>query len=519
MLQVLICRLMVAGQHGNNMRVAIRADASINIGTGHIMRCLTLAEELKLKGVEVLFICRELVGHLADITRDKGFETLLLPGISGEGDSEENNWLCVPWDQDAEETNKALSGERHWDWLVIDHYGIDERWEKRQRNNAEKIMVIDDLANRTHDCDVLLDQNYYEDMEFRYQGKIPELCRSLIGPEYALIRTEFSEQRKKLSHRDGVVKKILVFFGGIDVVNMTEKVIDAIIELNIQNIIISIVIGEKNPHKEKLSLKCSQLNNIVLHIQVSNMAEMMADADLCVGGGGSTTWERCCLGLPALAWSIADNQKKLLKDSAKAGLVYAPDCENPTVKQISNHLSALLQNSMMCMHMSATGLEMIDAKGSARVANILLKHNIKFRSVELDDEQKIFEWRNDINVREYSRNTEKINIDQHKKWFRQVLADPDKLFIIGSVKKEEIGVLRFDISGEEAEISIYLAPEKHGRGYGAALVESGEEWLLNKRPEVKTILADVLADNKASNKLFEKCGYRVSAMRFQKSIK
>jgi len=508
------------------MRVAIRTDASSQIGTGHVMRCLTLADELRQKGADILFICRELSGNIVNIIKEKGYSVSLLSLTdnqqsqnTGVETHSHENWLGASWEQDAEETYQVLIKLSNIDWLVVDHYAIEERWELRQKDVVDKILVIDDLADRKHSCDVLLDQNYYECIESRYIELVPEKCLQLLGPEYALLRKEFREVRQRIREHDGSIHKVFIFFGGVDLSNMTGRVLEAIIEMNsVDDFSIDVVIGSTNPHRENIEFICNSSEKFFLHIQIENMARMMADADLCIGSGGTITWERCCLGLPAIAWPVAENQKELLKDCAKAGLVYAPDSDNPTTEEIANHISALLQNSLLCTHIAHLAKSAIDGRGAIRVANAIMKQDIELRPVVLDDMQKIFEWRNDYSIRKFSRSPDKINFDQHKKWFESVLSNPDRHVFIGYIDNQEIGVLRFDICGDQAEISIYLVPEKQGYGYGAALVTAGENWLTSYSSKIRSVIAEVLPENKASIKLFEISGYKVNGFQYQKSI-
>lgn len=199
------------------MRVAFRTDASVDIGSGHVMRCLTLAEKLRQKGAEVAFICRQLPGHGIDLIRSYGFSVSVLPPPSMQQNPAEqtSHWLYVPWQQDAEQTHQVLATAGHWNWLIVDHYGIDAAWEEYQKSVVSQIMVIDDLADRVHSCDVLLDQNLYTDMESRYSNKVPVECQQLLGLRYVLLRDEFIKQRENLKAGDGSVRNILVFFGGL----------------------------------------------------------------------------------------------------------------------------------------------------------------------------------------------------------------------------------------------------------------------------------------------------------------
>lgn len=305
-----------------------RVDSSIQMGTGHLMRCLTLADALRKKESNVSFICRELPGNLCDLIEKKGFKVYRLPYTTVKYNNKNQSsgyaqWLGVSWEEDAEQTNAILAKEETVvDWLIIDHYALDKQWESLTRPFVGKIMVIDDLADRPHDCDLLLDQNLYEDIETRYEGIVPNNCQLLLGPRYALLRQEFVEARKNLRERDGNVKNILIFFGGTDPTNETWKALEAVQLLNRPDIAIDVVVGAANSSKDSIKEICSTMSNAHYHCQVDNMAQLVVNADLAIGGGGTTTWERCLLALPTIVLVIAENQMETTKAVAKAGAIY-----------------------------------------------------------------------------------------------------------------------------------------------------------------------------------------------------
>ena len=296
------------------MNVAIRVDASIQIGTGHFMRCLTLADALKQRGATIRFISRQLPVYLRSFLTDKGHEFMLLESTSGDMIDDElthSHWLGTTQFFDAQDSLRVLS-DQAWEWLIVDHYALDRRWETSLRSSVKQILVIDDIADRQHYCDVLLDQNFYSDMDTRYTGKVPVQCRLLLGPRYALLREEFRQLHEKVSSRAGVVKRILVFFGGVDADNYTGKAINALVYLGHDELHVDVVIGAQHPYRDEIEALC-QANHFTCHVQTSRMAELMAAADLSIGAGGSATWERCCLGLPSLTVSVADNQTEIAK--------------------------------------------------------------------------------------------------------------------------------------------------------------------------------------------------------------
>lgn len=301
-------------------RVVIRADASRAIGSGHVMRCLTLAERLRKRGDDVTFVSRELPGNLIAFVEGKGFRVLHLPHHAEDASlTGYAAWLTVPETVDAEETLAAVS--RHIDLLVVDSYALDIAWERRLRAVAARIFVIDDLANRVHDCDALLDQNFYRDAAHRYDGLVPATCDVRIGPRYALLREEFFAARRSLRTRDGHLRRVFVFYGGSDLTRETEKAVRALLAVPELRLAADVVVGSSNAHLAEIKALCAGHENLHLHVQAQNMAALMATADLALGAGGTTTWERCFLGLPALVTVIAENQRSIAKDTAAAGLV------------------------------------------------------------------------------------------------------------------------------------------------------------------------------------------------------
>ena len=229
------------------------------------------------------------------------------------------HWSGIDWKIDAKNTLSVLAGIPKLSWLVVDHYALDTRWEGQMRPFTGKIMVIDDLADRPHDCDLLLDQNQYKGLGRRYDGLVPNHCERLLGPRYTLLRPEFAAARKTLRHRDGRVRRIFVFFGGSDFSNETAKALEAIRLLNRSDIAVDVVVGASNAKGDMIREICQGMPNTDFHLQVENMAELMAAADLAIGGGGTTTWERCCLGLPTLVLVLADNQREVAEAMSAAG--------------------------------------------------------------------------------------------------------------------------------------------------------------------------------------------------------
>ncbi len=338
------------------MRIAIRADASREIGHGHVMRCLALAEALRDRGAEVCFLCRALPGDARTAIHAAGYGLIAISAESCEADAQ----ACC----------SALAATAPFDWLIVDHYRLDAGWGRAVRPVCRKLMAIDDLADRPLDCDLLLDQNWHDAPERRYGGRIPDHAITLFGPRWALLRGEFARMRAMQRPRDGQIRRILVCFGGSDAPNATDAVLAALSDC--QRIVFDVVVGAGNPHAEMLRAHCSRLPAASLAINVSDMAVRMADADLFIGAGGGMTWERASLGLPGITLPIADNQLELC--AALAAVGEGVDLGSPTPQallRLPERLADLIRNADRVMAMSAALANRCDGSGVLRVCERL----------------------------------------------------------------------------------------------------------------------------------------------------
>ncbi|MBD3109667.1 UDP-2,4-diacetamido-2,4,6-trideoxy-beta-L-altropyranose hydrolase [Bacillus sp. AGMB 02131] len=322
------------------MVIVIRADSSSEIGIGHMMRCLTIAQELRKRGANISFICRDLPGHIGHCATEKGFNVELLPA---------SQWN---WQEDADRTVRVLQRFGRVDCVIVDHYDIDYQWEALVGNFTGKIVVIDDLANRLHQCDVLVDANMSDEPE-RYGRLVPEFCRLLLGTSYAMLRDEFREEKVKQRIRTGEIKRLLVFFGGSDPTMETLRVLQVLKNNKYAHLSIDIIVGHSNTKRERVAELCETLPNMQCSIQVENMAERMRKADLSIGAGGSATWERCYMGLPAIVIVTAENQLALTELVSETGAVrYLGTSRHVNEWMIERTLDELLNNSTSVREMS-----------------------------------------------------------------------------------------------------------------------------------------------------------------------
>ncbi len=349
------------------MQVIFRADASIHIGSGHIMRCLTLADGLRNKGYGITFVCRELPGNLISLIKAKSYSVYALNW------QDENN--IFNWYKDVTETiNVIESNGLKTDLLIVDHYQLDSVWESAVRDYTKKIMVIDDLADRKHDCDILLDQNYYRDLNTRYHDLTPENSLKLLGPKYALLRKDFGEARKSIRNRSGEIKTILISFGGGDCYKLTLQAIKAIVKLKQSKISVDVVIGKANPYKSEIIAQCDSLAEFTLHIQTSRMADLMMKADLAIGAGGATSWERCVLGLPSILISLADNQVAICNGLAELeGAFYLGKHQDINDNILHQFLKKIVLSPNMIRNMANTCVNILDANGCDRLVSFLVE--------------------------------------------------------------------------------------------------------------------------------------------------
>jgi UDP-2,4-diacetamido-2,4,6-trideoxy-beta-L-altropyranose hydrolase len=344
-------------------KVVFRVDASKKIGAGHLMRCIALASEIMQTKVEIFFLTRNIPKSYLNLLIAMGITCLELCSRS-DGVSDDQ-WLAVSQDEDANECMSILD-RLECDLLVVDHYGLDRCWEQRMRPFTKKILVIDDLADRLHACDFLLDQNYYIDMSKRYVDKVPAECTLLLGPEFALLKREFRVMHKNILPRRSI-KTILVSLGGVDANNFTATTILAIAKFGIDKFAVDVVIGTEHPIPELIVSMCEKYK-FNIHIQTEEMAQLMARADLAIGASGTTTWERCCLGLPSIVVALAENQVKIARDIHTYGAaIYIGEEKDVSVDLIFDAIGKMCTDDYKVWKLSEAAFTLVDGMGTARV--------------------------------------------------------------------------------------------------------------------------------------------------------
>lgn len=485
------------------MNVVVRTDASALIGSGHVVRCLCLADSLHARGAAVSFVSRTMPEHLRRAIAARGHRLVPLP----DGDT----------GSEALDARQTLDVCGPSDWVVVDHYGLGAEWETIVRS-AGRVLAIDDLA-RPHACDALLDQNFHPGPERRYAGRVPKGCRLMLGPRYALLRKEFEQARPHAVVRDGAVKRLHVFLGGMDAGNVTETVLRAVDAVQRPDLALDVVIGATHPARARIEQHVASRAGARCHVDTPDMAALLVHADLAIGAGGTATWERCALGVPTLGLCLAENQRELLLEGSRHGFVHAPDIAFDDADAIALHLRALLDSDGWRHQLSRVGLELVDGRGAQRVAASLLAPPVTLRRATRSDARRLHDWRNAPSIRAVSDNAAEIPYAEHERWLDGVLGSATRHLLIGELDGEPVGVVRFDELAGCAEVSIYLLPMRIGRGEGPSLLLAAEAWLQGERPEVPMLQAHVQTGNTASHHLFDRCGYERHSTKYVKRIR
>jgi len=357
------------------MQVVFRADASSSIGSGHVVRCLTLAQALRKAGGEVLFVCREHKGHLADWIGAEGHSVVLLPlqTSSDDGSYRYAGWLGADVATDASQTIAAIQSAGFKPaWVIVDHYAIDAYWERRVGDSGSLIMAIDDVADRLHDCDILLDQNLVPNMYTRYSGLVPQRAVQLLGPRYVLLQSSYRQWHDQIVDRSADPARLFCYFGASDPHGLSLAALEAVLDLKLPDLRADFVLGPYATDRRRIIELAGGHAGIVIHEKLPSLAELMVEADLALGAGGATSWERICLGLPALVVTLAENQRPIASALHELHLVYWLGDGRSTGRA---EFRVALQNNLRPQGTGwfdrnfASG---IDGRGADRVVNAIL---------------------------------------------------------------------------------------------------------------------------------------------------
>ena len=482
------------------MKLFIRADATTQIGTGHIMRCIALGQAWRDQGGEVTFLSRCDSEHLRQRIIAEGFDLISIDE-------------CHPHPSDLDQIFEILN--RHVPcaqpyaeklWLCLDGYHFTPDYQKAIRDVDIRLLVIDDMNHLPHyHADILLNQNIHApDLHYNCA---PDTTL-LMGTSYVLLRREFLKYRGFKRQVPQKAKNILVTMGGSDPDNVTLKVIQAIKFLEDSSLKVKVVIGPTNPNIEAIR---SFLHPKPCSFQVifnPNMPDLITWADLAISAGGSTCWELAYMGLPNLVIVLAENQKHVAKYLAAAGIsIDLGYFVAMNTKAILQPLTEMVSEAKRRVSMAECGQKLVDGKGCIRLLKEMQNGRISLRPARAEDCRLVWEWANDPIARSASFSSGLIPWERHSEWFNAQISDPNTiLFIAENDKSIPLGQIRYHISAGEAVLSINLKPEVRGRGFGSRLIRLASKKVFENHP-VDFIRAYVKPDNAASSRVFMKAGF------------
>ncbi len=511
--------------------VAIRVDASTRMGTGHVMRCLTLATKLKEHGANVIFLSKKHQGNLNQLITQKGFELFELsaPIQNIENETDEKLWLGCNFQDDANECLQAFKSLTIV-LLIVDHYSLDAHWQRliKAKLSLTKIMVIDDLANRSHDCDFLLDQTLGR-KKSDYEKLVPNYCQLLLGADFIMLRDEFLQNRATAKNtrnsriKASGIENILITMGGTDPDNIAEKLLNWLIKFQHDSqtsnkIQVTLVANQASAFIKNLEEISANHDWITIVINPESMAKLMLATDIAIGSSGATAWERCCLGLPSLSIISAENQKFVSENLTRAGaIINLSHFSKLTYTKFSESLTRIT-SIITYQQMVEQSFACCDGLGLTKVADVLLvilSSNVCLVKASYDDCQSLFDWQSNSDIRKYFHNSEPVKWQQHCDWLTDTLANNSKhLYMIKRYDSDEqklqsVGVLRLDALQSSKyeidadwEVSIIISPKHQGKSIADKAIRQIPESF-----KEQGIIAEVHSDNIASHKLFSRAGF------------
>ena len=507
-----------------NKNLIIRADANAQIGTGHIMRCIALAQAWQDRGGAVTFLSHCDSEILRQRIIDEGFDFIPIE-------------KPCPKPNDLSFTLKMLSAISHKLsaaslWLALDGYHFTPDYQKAIRENGYRSLVIDDMAHLDHyHADILLNQNIHAS-SLSYSCDRDTV--KLLDCEYVLLRREFLKYRNLKREISDKAKKILVTMGGSDPDNVTLKVIRALSSLNEPDLEVKIIAGPANPNLAMLKKSLRHVypveslpNGIrspshrgeghstgapcsmrILQ-NVEDMPELMSWANIAISAGGSTCWELAFMGLPFLTITLADNQEGIAEGLGKAdAAVDLGWYNNISIKQYAQALEEILQDKDKRSCLSEQVQKLINGKGGQKIISAMLAGQIKLRRAQENDRELLWRWANDPEVRAVSFSYAPIPWEDHVSWFDSKVNSANCMMYIATIDDGiPLGQIRYDVKQENAVISISIDSKFRRKGYGAALIRETSQRLFNES-NVRIVHAYAKPDNNMSASVFTKAGFK-----------
>lgn len=470
----------------------IRADASREIGIGHVMRCLALAQAWQDLGGNVVFASASLIPAVKQRLRDEGFVVHPIPAIIGSKD--DGKWTV------------EIANNYAARWVVLDSYRFGPPYQSQVKAGKLRVLCVDDIgAHEAYFADIILNQNI-QARDNMYSNR-PAYSRCLLGPQFALLRREFlvAPSREFQIH---TTPRVLIMMGGSDPANVTRRVLDEI-RAGREPLHAIVVVGPGNPHIYSVGGTSSRMHSVEIVRNPASLASLIQSADIAISAAGSAVWEMCRLGLPAILVSIAENQVPGAQELARCGVVsylgmdYAID-----MLGLPEKLRSLLSSSEQRQTMSRLGQALVDGRGARRVLAAMQCAELKLRPARQDDCWLLWKWANDPAVRAASFHGESISHDEHAAWFARRLQGADSLIYLAEDSHGvPIGQFRVEWDAEKCgTVSISIAPEWRGSGIASFLISRAAQAAFHKT-RLLWLKAKIKPDNIPSLRAFEKAGF------------
>lgn len=480
-----------------------RADAHANMGIGHVMRCLTLANILSDHGVQCHFFHKKSHSKIFKLISDRHNVVELDYENGFTAQNEYQNWLGSSQEWDVNQCIKK-SKINKYDFIVVDNYALDEKWEEDISTLSENVMVFDDLANRNHSCQLLVDSglfNSYED----YVDLTKDRTKIFTGSDYVVLRPEFLKARSTIENSNIIINpilKILVNFGGTDPDKLTLIALDALSHIN-PKLHVDVIITSSCDWLDELKACIKQSEYTYLHIDPQSVSEVMLEADFAIASIGGGAWERCCLGLAGIGVVVAENQKGMAQTLENSNALIVANKKNLGTTIIKTLNSGDISNTVKAMSHSAFSL--CDGLGVYRVLAALSKKLIvtELRALTKDDAALLFEWQNEPTSRRYSLSSEPLNWNEHCSWLDKSLSSPERRMWVVTFEDMSCGYVRLDDLGESEIVSILISSKFRRLGLAGKAIQ-----LLKEKSKQGLLAAKVLDSNQASNALFLAQGFK-----------
>lgn len=472
----------------------VRADATVTSGTGHAMRCLALAQAWQHAGGDVIFAMAQSTAAIRTRLQSEQIKIVAIDADPG----------------GAADVQQAITMVRfhNAEWLVVDGYHFNADYVSELQKVRPVLLLDDNGETEFYSAELVLNQNVHADAEM--YAKRASHTRLLLGSRYTLLRNEFTAYRHWVRKVPEYGTRLLLTMGGSDPMDLTPSLLSALSNLSIDNLQIRVIVGGSAGNRSTVSEIAEKFpDRVELMSNVVNMAELMAWADLAIAGAGTTCWEMCLLGLPAILVIVADNQRFIAEHLATIGVaVMAGQAESLDSAFLAQITAELLEDGAQRLKMSQLARQLVDGLGRERVRAALLDRELSLRTVHENDCRLLFEWADDPRARAASFHSAAISWEDHARWFSERLQDPDSVIYIGeNVAGEPVGLVRFKIHGECAVLSVNVAPEFRGEGWGRELI-AFSTYALVRASSVRRIDAFVKPGNHASVRLFEASGFR-----------